>query len=229
MVPATRRRAVLAVLCAVALAAVSGCGGGGGGGTTISTPTTSATAMPSPGGQTYASNAFVLPLTITVDPALKTPPSLDSRNLLSWDAAASNDNKVRFLVPVELYRPGSSKPEAPPEDYLTYLRGFTKANVQMSNLDNVTIDGRSATLMDLTWDTDAGHLEGYFDGALGCPATGAEQGDGCFGPQPDLVLRLAVVDVGDTTLLAWARMSRQNPDRPFAAAFERMLTTIRFR
>jgi hypothetical protein len=150
MVPATRRRAVLAVLCAVAIAAVSGCGGGGG--TAISTPTTSATAMSSPGGETYASEAFVLPLTITVDPALKTPPSLDSRNLLSWDAAASNDNKVRFLVPVELYRPGSSKPEAPPEDYLTYLRGFTKANAQMSNLDKVTIDGRAATLIDLTWD-----------------------------------------------------------------------------
>jgi hypothetical protein len=227
MMPATGRRAVLTVLCAVALAAVSGCGGGDG--TTISTPTTSATAMSSPGGQTYATTAFVLPLTITVDPALKTPPSLDSRNLLSWDATASDDNKVRFLVPVELYRPGSSKPEAPPEDYLTYLRGFAKANAQMSNLDKVTVDGHAAALMDLTWDTDAGHPEGHFDGALGCPAAGAERGDGCFGPQPDLVLRLAVVDVGDTTLLAWARMSRQNPDRSFAAVFERMLTTIRFR
>ena len=227
MVPATRRHAALAVVCAVALAGASGCGGGGG--TTISTPTTSATAMSSPGGQTYASKAFVLPLTIAVDSALKTPPSLDSRNLLSWDAAASDDNKVRFLVPVELYRPGSSKPEAPPKDYLTYLRGFTKANAQMSNLDKVTIDGRTATLMDLTWDTDAGHPEGYFDGALGCPIAGADQADGCYGPQPDLVLRLAVVDMGDTTLLAWARMSRQSPDRSFAAAFERMLTTIRFR
>ncbi len=222
---ASRWRAVLAVLSAVALAAVSGCGGG----TTISTPTTSATAMSSPGGQTYASKAFVLPLTITVDPALRTPPSLDSRNLLSWDAAESDDNKVRFLVPVELYRPGSSKPAAPPEDYLEYLRAFTKANAQVSNLDKITVDGRAATLMDLTWDTDAGHPEGYFDGALGCPAAGAEQADGCFGPQSDLVLRLAVVDVGDTTLLAWARMSRQNPDRSFAAVFERMLTTIRFR
>jgi hypothetical protein len=185
--------------------------------------------MPSPGGQTYASKAFVLPLTMTVDPALKTPPSLDSRNLLSWDAAASNDNKVRFLVPVELYRPGSSKPEAPPRDYLTYLQGFTKANAQMSNVDKLTVDGHAATLMDLTRDTDAGHPDGYFDGALGCPAAGADKADGCFGPQTDLLLRLAVVDVGDSTLLVWARTGRQNPDRSFAAVFERMLTTIRFR
>jgi hypothetical protein len=43
------------------------------------------------------------------------------------------------------------------------------------------------------------------------------------------MLRLAVVDVGDTTLLAWARMSRYDLDQSFAAAFERMLTTVRFR
>jgi hypothetical protein len=224
MVAATRRRTVLAVLCAVAFVIVSGCGGDG-----SSTPTTSATAMSSPGGQTYATKAFVLPLTVTVDPAIKTSPSLDSRNLVSWDAVASDDNKVRFLIPVELYRPGSSKPEAPPEDYLTYLRGFTKANAQMSNVDKITVDGHAATLLDLTWDTDAAHPDGYFDGALGCPAAGAEQADGCFGPQSDLLLRLAVVDVGDTTLLAWARMNRQNPDRSFAAVFERMLTTVRLR
>jgi hypothetical protein len=229
MVSATRPRTVVAVLCAVVLAAASGCGGGGGGGTTTSTPPTAAAAMPSPGGQTYTSKAFVLPLTITVDPVLKTPPSLDSRNLLSWDAAASDDNKVRFLVPVELYRPGSSKPEALPGDYLTYLRGFTKANAQLSKVDKVNVGGHRATLMDLTWDSDAARPDGYFDGALGCPAAGADQADGCFGPQTDLVLRLAVVDVGETTLLAWARMSRQNPDRSFAAVFERMLTTVRFR
>ncbi len=60
----------------------------------------------------------MVPLTVTVDAALKSPPNLDSPNLLSWDAASNVDNSVRFLVPVVLYRPGSSTPEAPPKDYL---------------------------------------------------------------------------------------------------------------
>jgi hypothetical protein len=156
---------VTVILCAVALAVVPGCGGGGN--ATTSTPRPSTISTSSPGGQSYASKAFVLPLTVTVDPVLKSPPNLDSRNLLSWDAAASDDNKVRFLVPVELYRPGSSTPEAPPADYLTYLRGFTKAKAEMSEVGKTTVDGRPATLMNLTWNPDAGHPEGYFDGALG--------------------------------------------------------------
>jgi hypothetical protein len=35
--------------------------------------------------------------------------------------------------------------------------------------------------------------------------------------------------VGETTLLAWARMNKDNPDPAFAAMFEQMLTTVRFR
>ena len=71
--------------------------------------------------------------------------------------------------------------------------------------------------------------EGSLDGSLGCPKRGADQVDGCFGPQPYLLLRLAVIDVGDTTLLAWARMNKDNPDPAFVAMFEQMLTTVRFR
>jgi hypothetical protein len=40
---------------------------------------------------------------------------------------------------------------------------------------------------------------------------------------------MAVIDVGETTLLAWARMNKDNPDQAFAAMFEQMLTTVRFR
>jgi hypothetical protein len=119
-------------LCAAALVAFSGCGGGGDVGT--STPATSTTPAASAGGQTYSSKASALPLTVTVDAGLKSPPSSDSPNLLS-----------------------------------------------------------------------------------------------CFGPQPDLLLHLAVVDVGESTLLAWARMNTGNPDPAFAAMFEQMLITVRFR
>ena len=150
----------------------------------------------------------------------------DSPNLLSWDSAASDaTNAVRFLVPVELYRPGSSTPEAPPKDYLTYLQGQTKDGVEFSKATKITVDGHPAMLMNVT----TSRPEGSLNGSLGCPKRGADQGDGCFGIQPDLILRLAVIDLGKTTLLAWARMNKNNPDPAFVAMFERMITTVRFR
>jgi hypothetical protein len=100
-VPTTHRRTVIVTLCGLALLAVSGCGGGD----EKSTSTTASTApAASAAGQSYSSKAFVLPLTVTVDAALKSPPNPDSPNLLSWDAAASDaTNAVRFLVPVVVY------------------------------------------------------------------------------------------------------------------------------
>jgi hypothetical protein len=224
MVPIIHLRTVTAILSTVALMAVSGCGGD----TPTPEPTTAKTSASATGGQTYSSKAFALPLTVTVDPVLASSPSRDSRNLLSWDAVASPDNKVRFLVPVELYRPGKSTPEAPPKDYLTYLEGLTKAGVDESQVGKISVDGNPATLMTMTWAVDASHPEGSFDGVLGCPTRGLERSsDDCYGPQPDLLLRLAFIDVGDTPLLAWARMPKDHPDPAFAAQFERMLTTAR--
>ena len=223
--PTTHRRTVIVTLCGLALLAVSGCGG-----SEDSTSTTSSTAPAAPAaGQTYSSKAFVLPLTVTVDAALKSPPNPDSPNLLSWDAAASEENKVRFLVPVVVYPPGSSIPEDPPKDYLTYLQGQTKDGTEITEETKITVDGHPATLMNLTTTIDADHPEDFLDGSLGCPERNADRAEGCFGPQPDLLLRLAVIDVGETTLLAWARMNKDNPDPAFAAMFEQMLTTVRFR
>ena len=75
---------------------------------------------------------------------------------------------------------------------------------------------------------DESHPSGFLDGTLGCPEAGADQFDGCFGPQPDLLLRLAIVDVGDQTLLAWARTPKGAPDEAFVEMFEQMLTTVQF-
>lgn len=226
--PTTYRRTVIVTLCGLALLAVSGCGGGG----EESTSTTASTApTASAAGQTYSSKAFVVPLTVTVEAALKSPPNPDSANMLSWDAAASDaTNAVRFLVPVVVYPPGSSAPESPPKDYLTYLQGQTKDSAELSEVTKITVDGRPATLMNVTRIIDDSHPEGFLDGSLGCPERTADrEGEGCFGPQPDLLLRLAVIDVGGTTLLAWARMNKDNPDPAFAAMFERMLTSVQFR
>jgi hypothetical protein len=222
----TRRRTAMVTLCALTLLAVAGCGNGVKPSAPTTTPATPGSAAAT---QTYSSKAFTMPLTVTVDAGLKSPPNPDSANLLSWDAAASDaTNAVRFLVPVELYRPGSSTPVAPPKDYLTYLQGQAKDGAELSKVTKITVDGHPATLMNLTRTIDASHPEGFLDGSLGCPERGADQAEGCFGPQPDLLLRLAVVDVGETTLLAWARMNRDNPDPAFAAMFEQMLSSVRF-
>jgi hypothetical protein len=222
----TLRRTAIITLCGLTLLAVSGCGNGA---KTSAPATTSATPASPAATQTYSSKALVVPLTITVDAGLKSPPNPDSPNLLSWDAAASEEDKVRFLVPVELYRPGSFTPEAPPKDYLTYLQGQTKDSAELSKVTKITVDGHPATLMNLTRTIDANHPQGFLDGSLGCPERGADQAEGCFGPQPDLLLRLAVIDLGDTTLLAWARMNKDNPDPAFVAMFEQMLSSVRFR
>jgi hypothetical protein len=211
------RLAVAASLSALTLLVVAGCS---------STASSSGPAKASPSssaGQTYVSKAFVVPLAVAVDASLKSPPNPDSRNLLSWDAADGSSNKVRFLVPVNLYRPGSAVPEAPPKDYLAYLQGLTSQGVKLSNVTKVTVDGHPATLMTAT--TSSGNL----DGSLGCPAVGADQGEGCFGVQPDLSLRIAVIPVGNSTLLAWARTSQASPDDAFVATFETMLNSVRFR
>ena len=67
------------------------------------------------------------------------------------------------------------------------------------------------------------------DGALGCPVAGADAADGCFGLQPEYVLRLAVMNVAGEPLLIWARTDAESPDAAFLASFEVMLRTVDFR
>jgi hypothetical protein len=218
------RLAVAACVSALALLAMAGCSSAAS--TSAPVKASPATAPPSsPTGQTYASKAFIVPLTVTVDPQLISPPNPDSRNLLSWDPADGTDNRVRFLVPVKVYRPGSSAPEAPPKDYVAYLRGLTSHGVKLSNVTKVTVDGHPATLMSVTTTNSSGLL----DGSLGCPTVGAGQSEGCFGPRPDLIERMAVIPLGNTTLLAWGRTDKDYPDVTFIAMFETMLKSVRFR
>lgn len=89
------------------------------------------------------------------------------------------------------------------------------------------MDGHPATLTTATSTAD-GDLE-FFAGTLGCPDPASDQIESCFGIRPDFLLRLAVIPVGKTTLLAWARTSKAHPDEAFFAMFERMLNSVRFR
>lgn len=222
----TQRRTVIVSLCAVALLAISGCGGGGTTSSASSPAATSATAptsASSAASQTYSSKAFVVPLTVTVDAALKSPPNRDSSHLLTWDAVATEVNKVRFMVPVVVFRPENETPDAPPKDYLKFLMAQTNSGAEFSKVSKITVDGRPATLMDVTTNPELA-------GSLGCTEqVSNKHADSCFGLQPDFYLRLAVIDVGDSTLLAWARTGIDNPDEAFQAMFERMLTTVQLR
>ena len=166
----------------------------------------------------------MLPFTVTVDASLKSPPASDLKTFLTWNAAHSSDNKVRFLVPTNVYPPGSLTSEDPPRNYLTYLQGFTSYGVTLSNVVKTTVGGHPATLMTATSDSASD-----MDGTLGCPNTGADQSEGCFGIQTGIAVRLAVIPIGNTTLLAWAKTNKASPDEAFLAMFDRMLNSVRFR
>jgi hypothetical protein len=217
--PTTHRRAVLVSLCGLALLAVAGCGGGG-----TSAPTTASTPPPaSAASQTYSSKAFLVPLTVTVDPALKSPPIRDSSHFLTW-LASESQNAVRFLMPVVVFPAGKETPQAPPEEYLKYLMAQAKGGAVFSNVTKTMVDGHPATLMDATTNGP----EGFLSGLLGCPERVSNKHKDCFGLQPGYVLRLAVIDVGDTTLLTWATAPGAR-DEEFFAMYERMLQSVRFR
>ena len=203
---------VSAVVMAFALAACAG----------KSAPPSASSGASGPAGETYTTTAFSVPLTVHVGPLLKRPPTSDEANLLSWDAAASDNEKVRFLIPVEFYPPGSLAPQAPPADYLDYLQTQTNQFATISEVSTITVDGHPASLLTATTTKS-------LDGSLGCPVNGADQADGCFGLQPEFALRIAVIELGGgKMLLAWARTGSDAADKAFVTMFEVMLASIRF-
>ena len=82
-----------------------------------------------------------------------------------------------------------------------------------------TVNGQEATLM-------TGTTTRALDGTLGCPAATTPV-EVCFGLQPDVALRIAVVDLDGKTLIAWARTHQGDPDAPeFFAEFEGMIRSL---
>ena len=110
------------------------------------------------------------------------------------------------------------RPRLPPDDYAAYLLGQAADGAEFTDITNTTVDGRPATLVTAT-------VADSLDGSLGCPETGMTAHD-CFGLQPDLTLRIAVIDVGDETLLVWVRDIRGAPAE--YATFDAMLASLRF-
>jgi hypothetical protein len=235
------RKALIISICAGCVA-LAGCAGGGSGSGSTSTPAPSPTAQspssptgsPSPSssgqpseGATYSSRAFIVPLTVKLSPALEATSVTDSEHLLTWDAAENDNNKVRFLSPVEVYPPTvrgeGQSPSAPPKDYSRYVMSLGKfGGVKITNVEKITVGGRPATLMTLT------NTGGEQSGSLGCPARADDPGEDCFGIQPDFKVRFAVMKSGPP-LAIWARTDAENPDEAFLTSFEQMLGTVRFR
>ena len=189
--------------------------------TTRSAATTVVAAATTPGAaaglSTYTSQAFTLPFDVTVPSWLAGEADVDEPGFVTWDAP-DIDRAVRFLLPTELYEPGATTATAPPDDYLAYLMAQAADGAEFTDLTDTTVDGRPATLLTASAATS-------LDGSLGCPETGMAPAD-CFGLQPDLKLRIAVIDAGDETLLVWVRDLRGASAE--YESFESMLASIRF-
>ena len=225
--PVTRYRlAVVAAVSAFALLAVGGCSSDG---STSGPAKASASSPSSPVGQTYASKAFAVPLTITVPASFfKAQPNSDTKTFLTWCTGCESEarfHKVRFLLPDSLYRPGQTAPETPPKDYVAYLRGLSGQGVTLADEKRITVDGHSATLMTVT-------TEHALDGSIGCPQIGGSPdaaGD-CYGFQPEGAFRIAVIDVSGRTLVTWAFINKGASDESaFFAEYEAMLKSVQFR
>jgi hypothetical protein len=192
-----------------------------------SAPASASPSSSEPVGKRYTATSFAVPLTVIVEPVLKSPPFADTTNLLTWHAAADDNERIRFLIPAEVHPPWRQVPRPPPTNYLAYLQRQASYGAFFSDVSTITVDGHAATLMTATTTRS-------LSGSLGCPVIGIDNpepgGYGeCFGLQPDVILRIAVIDMGSgTTLLAWARTSLEAPDRKFNAMFERMLAYLQF-
>jgi hypothetical protein len=128
------------------------------------------------------------------------------------------------MVPVSVYQPGATTSTPPPPDYLAYLLSQRAHGARFSDQRTTTVGGWPATIV--TANTAKG-----LDGSIGCQTKGLTAGD-CFGLQPDLTLRIAVIDADGRTLLAWLRHGKTGDPgdaKTEFASFEQMLSSIRFR
>ena len=85
------------------------------------------------------------------------------------------------------------------------MLGQTANGGHFAERADTTVDGRPATVLTATTSQS-------LDGSLGCPDTGISAAD-CFGLQPEVIARLAVITTDHGPLLIWLRNSvDKNPD-----------------
>ena len=178
-------------------------------------------ASPGTGAGTFSSDTFSVPFDVEIPSWLPADPSAEESHFVTWEST-TEDRKVRMLVPVSVYVPGQAQPTPPPADYLGYLRSQEAAGASLTDEKAVDLDGRNVTLLTATTDR-------ALDGDLGCQAEGMAAED-CWGLQPDLLLRIAVIPLDDSTLVAWSRAVRDEPgtEEQFAD-FDAMVASLELR
>jgi hypothetical protein len=124
------------------------------------------------------------------------------------------------MAAVNIYQPGATTATRVPADYYDYLRGLSAHGVHFNDAVTTKIGGNPAHVVTVT--TDAS-----LDGTLGCPADGLAPPD-CYGPQPDLSLRMAIVNVNDQPLLIWLRQPAASVSPDALTAFDQMLKSVTF-
>ena len=187
-----------------------------------STPTTTAVpGHPATDGRAYASTDFVVPFDVTPPSWLGTKPVIEQPHFVTWDAP--DLPAVRFLAPVSVYRPGQHDDDVPPTDYLPYLLDQANHGAHFADQTNTTVGGQPATLVTATTTTS-------LDGSLGCPTMKTPAAE-CFGLQPQVALRIAVIKVHGATVLVWLRTpttASASDTKTRAEEFESMLAGLRF-
>jgi hypothetical protein len=187
---------VLLVAAAFSLAACSG----GSAPSTLSAQSEAAR----PTGPAYSTKYFTTPLDLSVPSWLGPIPAEDTAHFVTF-TSAHDSRSVRILSPVVLYPPGSTTETPIPKDYIGYLLTQTDHGGHLTDRIETTVDGHPATVVTARTDKP-------LDGSIGCPDTGIRPSD-CFGLQPDLILRLAVVRTDHGPLLIWLRNQESaNPD-----------------
>lgn len=183
--------------------------------------TSAAATSPSPSTASYASSSFVIPFDVGPPAWLDPEPTTEQSNFVTWEAP--NAPAVRFLAPRSVYRPGQQKDSAVPQEYLAYLLGLTSVGAEFRDRITTTIAGRPATRLTAT-------IDHGLDGALGCPVKGMLAA-ACYGLQPGLEVRLAVIQVEDRTLLVWLRTEASMEHDELARvieSFDALLASLRF-
>ena len=168
----------------------------------------------------YRSTSFVIPFEVDVPGWASPEPATDMPNFLTFESETV-DRGIRFLAPVSVFLPGESSPSAVPDDYVAYLLGQEANGVVFTDVEERTVDGQAVTVLTATVDEP-------LDGSIGCQEDGIEAGD-CFGFQPWGILRMAVIDLGDTPLVIWFRDTRGAGDRDLEyATFDAMVASLDF-
>ena len=175
-----------------------------------------------PQGGSDSTQAFIMPFDVMVPDLLPTEATTDTANFVTWETGTQGAPAVRFLLPVDVYVPGDTEASPPPDDY----RPTCSARVRTGDvLRSIRNDGRRVASHTVT-----ATVEDNLDGSFGCPAEDVAA-DECYGLQPEVTVRMAVIDAGDSTLLAWLRHSGTEEDGDATgefAAFEDMLASVSF-